>query len=194
MQASDAEIKTLMEENNRLRKVMMDAAGKMGPEARQRFIKDYEKIAESAQKLGLQVDTDLTKAATEVANPTSSGPSTRLMSKGPGALPDLSKAPRPPSFASFPSSGSSSNKQAEAIDSKGYLMDIMNLSVDLDPEDDNDKHVVSGNQTFDEIQIVFDPHYDSRLEVVSLPLNLISPTPLDWMLPRTLLTGRELGG
>ena len=122
-----------MEENNRLRKVMLDAAGKMGPEARQRFIKDYEKIAESAEKLGLQVDSDLTKAATEASKP-SGAPQA---SKGP-IMPDLSKAPRPPSFASFPPTPTSGSKQNEAIDSKGYLMDIMNLSVDLDPEDDND--------------------------------------------------------
>ena len=132
MQATDAELKSLMEENNRLRKVMLDAAGKMGPEARQRFVKDYERIADKAEKLGLKVDTELTKAAAAASQPSSSRP-------------DFSKAPPPPSFASFPPtpSSSSSVNSGDSIDSKSYLMDIINLSVDLDPEDDHDTHSVS---------------------------------------------------
>lgn len=45
---------------------------------------------------------------------------------------------RPPLANSFPSTSSQSVGALDSVDSKEYLRDILNLSVDLDPDDDVD--------------------------------------------------------
>ena len=51
-------------------------------------------------------------------------------------------ASTPGAFSSAPPS--SSQAGLDAIDSKGYLMDILNLSVDLDPDDEDDVSMRGG--------------------------------------------------
>ena len=56
-------------------------------------------------------------------------------------------ASTPGAFSSAPPS--SSQAGLDAIDSKGYLMDILNLSVDLDPDDEDDVSKMGVGQSWE---------------------------------------------